>query len=242
MRVTVFSGAGMSADSGVPTFRDAETGLWANTDPYEISSSDAWRRHPERVFAWYLWRHHMMGNVSPNDGHRAVAAWQGYTEVDIVTQNIDNLHERAGSTRVHHLHGSLFQFHCDSCKANFEGTLPEMPEPAITVEPPECYCGGLVRPNVVWFGENLPSDAWNNSVAAVSAADLVITVGTSSVVYPAASLPEAAVQQGIPVIEVNPKPTPFSDQATVSLRETAATALPTLLQRLPELLSTIKQA
>ncbi|MDR3662676.1 MAG: NAD-dependent deacylase [Mycobacterium sp.] len=242
MRVTVFSGAGMSADSGVPTFRDAETGLWAQTDPYEISSSDAWRRHPDRVFAWYLWRHHMMGSVSPNDGHLAVAAWQDYALVDVVTQNIDNLHEQAGSTRVHHLHGSLFEFHCDSCRHIYDGALPAMPEPALSIEPPHCHCGGLIRPNVVWFGENLPTLAWDESVQAVGNADLVVTVGTSSVVYPAASLPEAAVQQGIPVVEVNPQPTPFSDRATVSLRETAANALPTLLQRLPELLPNVRPA
>ena len=112
----------------------------------------------------------------------------------------------------------------------------------IAIEPPECYCGGLVRPNVVWFGENLPSDAWNNSVAAVSTADLVITVGTSSIVYPAASLPEAAARSGIPVIEVNPKPTPFSEQATLCIRANAADVLPTLLQKLPELLPNVRPA
>lgn len=241
MRVTVFSGAGMSADSGVPTFRDAETGLWAKTDPYEISSADGWRRHPERVFAWYLWRHHLM-TVSPNAGHRAVAAWQDYADVDVVTQNVDNLHERAGSTKVHHLHGSIFEFHCDRCKSAFTGTLPAMPEPVETVDPPRCPCGGLIRPNVVWFGEQLPDDAWNNSVQAIENADLVVTVGTSAVVYPAAGLPEYAAAKGIPVIEVNPEATPFSDQATLCVRETAALALPTLLQRLPGLLPGIKPA
>lgn len=242
MHVTVFSGAGMSADSGVPTFRDAETGLWAKTDPYEISSADAWNRHPEKVWAWYLWRHYMMGKVTPNDGHRAVAAWQDYAEVHVVTQNVDNLHERAGSTRVYHLHGSLFEFHCDSCRNAYADQLPAMPEPTLAVDPPQCMCGGLIRPNVVWFGEALPSDAWDDSVAAIERTDLVITVGTSSIVYPAASLPETAAQSGIPVIEVNPKPTPFSDTATLCLRETAATALPTLLQRLPRLLPGIRPA
>jgi NAD-dependent deacetylase len=242
MRVTVFSGAGMSADSGVPTFRDVETGLWAKTDPYEISSIDAWNRHPEKVWAWYLWRHYMMGTVSPNDGHRAVAAWQDYSEVHVVTQNVDNLHERAGSTRVYHVHGSLFEFHCDTCHKPYPDQLPAMAEPMLAVDPPHCTCGGLIRPNVVWFGEALPEDAWDNSVQAVGDTDLVITVGTSSVVYPAAALPEAAVQQGIPVIEVNPNATPFSDQATLCIRESAATALPTLLQRLPELLPRIKRA
>lgn len=236
VRVTVFSGAGMSAESGVPTFRDVETGLWAKVDPYEISSSDGWRRHPEKVWAWYLWRHYMMKAVAPNDGHRAVAAWQDYADVRIVTQNVDDLHERAGSTNVYHVHGSLFHFRCDRCQSAYVGPLPEMPEPVEAVAPPVCDCGGLVRPNVVWFGEQLPSEAWERSVEAVVGADVAVVVGTSAVVYPAASLPELAVAEGVPVIEVNPERTPFSESATIALRETAATALPGLLQRLPVLL------
>ncbi len=226
----------MSAESGVPTFRDVETGLWANVDPYEISSSDGWRRHPEKVWAWYLWRHYMMDAVEPNNGHRAIAAWEDYADVHIATQNVDNLHERAGSSRVHHLHGSLFEFRCDRCELPFTGALPPMPEPVEVVEPPRCTCGGLIRPNVVWFGEGLPDDAWDGAVAAVAGADVVIVVGTSSIVYPAAGLPEAALANGIPVIEVNPQPTPLSAAATAVVRETSATALPGLLQRLPELL------
>ena len=237
MQVTVFSGAGISAESGVPTFRDVETGLWAKVDPYEISSAEGWRSHPERVWAWYLWRHHMMRVVAPNDAHRAVAAWEGYADVHVVTQNVDNLHERAGSSQVHHLHGSLFEFHCDQCLTEYQGEVPAMPEPAESVEPPRCQCGGLIRPNVVWFGEALPDDAWRRSVDAVVNSDLVVVVGTSSVVYPAAGLPEMAVASGTPVIEVNPQSTPLSNSATVSLRESAATALPGLLQRLHALLS-----
>lgn len=234
--MTVFSGAGISAESGVPTFRDVETGLWAKVDPYEISSSDGWRAHPERVWAWYLWRHYMMKAVLPNDGHRAVAAWQDYADVHVVTQNVDDLHERAGSGNVYHLHGSLFEFRCDSCGSIYHGELPAMPEPVETVEPPRCACGGMVRPSVVWFGEALPDDAWDRSVRAIAQTDVAIVVGTSAVVYPAAGLPEMALANGIPVIEVNPEPTPLSAAATLSLRETAATALPTLLQRLPALL------
>lgn len=226
----------MSAESGVPTFRDVETGLWANVDPYEISSSDGWQRHPAKVWAWYLWRHYMMDAVEPNNGHRAVAAWEDYADVHIATQNVDNLHERAGSSRVHHLHGSLFEFRCDHCQLPFTGALPAMPEPVEVVEPPSCTCGGLIRPNVVWFGEGLPDDAWDGAVAAVAGADVVIVVGTSSIVYPAAGLPEAALANGIPVIEVNPQPTPLSEAATAVVRETSATALPGLLQRLPDLL------
>jgi len=236
VQLTVLSGAGISAESGVPTFRDVETGLWAKVDPYEISSAEGWRNHPEKVWAWYLWRHYMMQNVEPNNGHRAVAAWQDYAEVHVVTQNVDDLHERAGSRRVYHVHGSLFQFRCDRCEGEYRDELPAMPEPVEAVSPPECECGGLVRPNVVWFGEALPDDAWQNSVDAVTNADLVVVVGTSSIVYPAAGLPELALAQGIPVIEVNPERTPLSDAATVSVRETAAGALPGLLQRLPSLL------
>jgi NAD-dependent deacetylase len=226
----------MSAESGVPTFRDAETGLWAKVDPYEISSADGWRRHPEKVWAWYLWRHYMMKSVQPNDGHRAVAAWQDGAGVDVVTQNVDDLHERAGSKRVHHLHGSLFSFRCDRCGLGYYGSLPAMPEPVETVEPPRCACGGMIRPDVVWFGEQLPTEAWDRSVEAIQRADVAIVVGTSSIVYPAAGLPELALAEGIPVIEVNPKETPLSDRVTISLREKAATSLPGLLQRLPALL------
>jgi NAD-dependent deacetylase len=236
VQVTVLTGAGISAESGVPTFRDVETGLWAKIDPYEISSADGWRRHPEKVWAWYLWRHYMMKTVEPNDGHRAVAAWQDYAEVHVVTQNVDDLHERAGSTRVYHLHGSLFEFRCDRCHQRYHGELPAMPEPVETVEPPTCACGGLIRPDVVWFGEALPTEAWQRSVDAVTAADVAIVVGTSAIVYPAAGLPELALANGIPVIEVNPERTPLSDSASISLREPAATALPSLLQRLPALL------
>ena len=107
IRIAVFSGAGISAESGVPTFRDDETGLWSKYDPYEISSTDGWQKHPERVWAWYLWRHHLVKEVQPNDGHRAVAAWQDYADVTVVTQNVDDLHEWAGSHPVHHLHDSL---------------------------------------------------------------------------------------------------------------------------------------
>jgi NAD-dependent deacetylase len=178
----------------------------------------------------------MMGAVDPNPGHLAVAAWEDYAEVHVVTQNVDNLHERAGSSRVYHLHGSLFEFRCDRCQTPYTGEFPAMPEPVEVVDPPRCSCGGLIRPNVVWFGEALPDVAWQQSVSAVSKSDLVIVVGTSSVVYPAAGLPEAALANGIPVIEVNPEQTPLSDSATVSLRESAATALPGLLQRLPTLL------
>ncbi|CAJ1498121.1 NAD-dependent deacylase [[Mycobacterium] burgundiense] len=239
MRIAVLTGAGISAESGVPTFRDDKNGLWAKFDPYELSSTQGWIDHPERVWAWYLWRHHLVQRVDPNDGHRAVADWEriaGIADVSVVTQNVDNLHERAGSSAVHHLHGSLFEFRCDNCNSAYTGELPDMPEPRLEAEPPQCDCGGLIRPDIVWFGEPLPDEPWEASVSAVRDADLLVVVGTSGVVYPAAGLPEMALAQGTVVVEVNPDPTPLSGDATVSLRESASTALPTLLQQLPSLL------
>ena len=237
MRITVLSGAGISAESGVPTFRDDKNGLWARFDPYELSSVQGWQRNPERVWGWYLWRHYLVGTVEPNAGHRAVAAWQDHAEVSVVTQNVDDLHERAGSSPVHHLHGSLFKFRCATCNLPYTGVLPEMPEPALEVEPPSCdHCGGLIRPDIVWFGEALPEEPWQRAVEATTAADVLVVVGTSGIVYPAAGLPEMAVARGTVVVEVNPEPTPLSSSATITMRESASTALPTLMQRLPALL------
>ncbi|OBJ67851.1 NAD-dependent deacylase [Mycobacterium sp. 1274756.6] len=236
MRIAVLSGAGISAESGVPTFRDDKNGLWARFDPYELSSIQGWQQHPERIWGWYLWRHHLVGQVAPNDGHRAVAAWEDHAEVTVVTQNVDDLHERAGSSTVHHLHGSLFRFRCAGCDAPYRGELPAMAEPALEVEPPLCGCGDLIRPDIVWFGEQLPTEPWQRAVEATQTADVVVVVGTSSIVYPAAGLPELALARGAAVVEVNPEPTPLSGSASAVLRESASAALPTLLQRLPELL------
>lgn len=237
MRVTVLSGAGISAESGVPTFRDDKNGLWARFDPYELSSTQGWHNNPERVWAWYLWRHYLVAQVEPNDGHRAIAAWQDHAEVTVVTQNVDDLHERAGSSPVHHLHGSLFEFRCERCNTPYTGTLPEMPEAMLEIEPPRCDCGGLIRPDIVWFGESLPEEPWQRAVEATETADVMVVVGTSAIVYPAAGLPEYALSRGVAVIEVNPEPTPLTSAATLSIRETAGQALPGLPQRIAALLA-----
>lgn len=236
MRIAVLSGAGISAESGVPTFRDDETGLWSKYDPYEVASTEGWETHPERVWAWYLWRHHLAKEVKPNPGHDAVAMWQDYADVTVITQNVDDLHERAGSRTVHHLHGSLTEFWCHTCGSRYHGPLPDMPEPVLEKEPLPCGCGGLIRPGIVWFGEQLPDGPWQAAVEAVLTADLVVVVGTSALVYPAATLPELALARGATVIEVNPEETPLSATVTASVRESAGAALPTLLQRLPGLL------
>jgi NAD-dependent deacetylase len=238
VRIAVLSGAGISAESGVPTFRDDKNGLWARFDPYELSSTQGWDQHPERVWAWYLWRHHLVQQTEPNDGHRALAAWEDFAEVTVVTQNVDNLHERAGSTRVHHLHGSLFEFRCAICDSPYLEELPDMSEPTLEEHPPTCaHCGGLIRPSIVWFGEPLPDAPWSAAVDAVRSADLLVVVGTSAVVYPAAGLPELALAQGTVVVEVNPEATPLSPTVTAAVRESASTALPRLLQDLPALLN-----
>lgn len=232
VRVTVLSGAGMSAESGVATFRDAQTGLWETFDPEELASPRAWRRQPDVVWAWYLWRHHLVKAVEPNAGHVAIAEWQKDADVRVITQNIDDLHERAGSRDVAHLHGSLFEFRCERCHSAYKDGLEDMPEPVAALDPPVCSCGGRIRPGVVWFGEALPDEPWQKAVDAVAEADVVVVVGTSGIVYPAAGLPSAALAQGIPVIEVNPDVTPLSGSATASIRDTAARALPGLLDRL----------
>jgi NAD-dependent deacetylase len=227
----------MSAESGVATFRDAETGLWATFDPDELATPQAWRRQPDVVWAWYLWRYQLVNSVEPNAGHRAVADWQRRAEVRVVTQNIDNLHERAGSEWVSHLHGSIFEFRCSRCGKAYHGELADIAAPVESIAPPVCSCGGTIRPGVVWFGEPLPDEPWQRAAEAVALADVLVVVGTSGIVYPAAGLPSAALAQGIPVIEVNPDVTPLSDSATATVRDTAARALPGLLDRLDELLS-----
>jgi NAD-dependent deacetylase len=236
MRVAVLSGAGISAESGVPTFRDDKNGLWARFDPYELSSTRGWESNPERVWGWYLWRHYLVADVAPNDGHRAIAAWQNDADVTVITQNVDDLHERAGSESVHHLHGSLFEFRCARCGKPYTEALPVMAEPAIEVEPPVHSCGGLIRPDIVWFGEALPDEPWQRAVEATEAADVMVVVGTSAIVYPAAGLADHALSRGTAVIEVNPEATPLTPSATISIRESASQALPGLLERLPALL------
>jgi NAD-dependent deacetylase len=236
--IVVLSGAGMSAESGIPTFRDAlmqtdlilswlmrpravlsAIHLWANFDRTEMTSTDGWHRNPDRVFAWYLQAQRLSKSIQPNRGHRAIADWQDQANVTVVTQNVDGLHERAGSRQVIHLHGSLDEFRCDTCGADYCGPVQH------EKTAPSCDCGGLIRPGAVWFGENLPDKAWKQAVAATQAADLLVVVGTSGLVHPAAGLPDFA-PTGAPIIEVNPKPTPLSRRAAISLRQKACDALP----------------
>lgn len=238
-RVVVVTGAGMSAESGVPTFRDARSGLWARYAAEDLATPEAWERDPAFVWAWYLSRFGSLASVEPNAGHRAVAAWAtvpATESVTVVTQNVDDLHERAGSQDVVHLHGSLASFRCSRCDTAYDGRVdvPDAGEPEPErLDPPVCVeCGGLVRPGVVWFGELLPLDEWDRAVALVESADLVLVVGTSGLVHPAAGLPVVARGAGATVVEVNPHETDTSDVAHHVWREKAAVALPALVEKL----------
>lgn len=231
--VEVFTGAGMSAESGLVTFRDKDTGLWSKVDPAALASVDSWAKDPEPMWAWYLWRSKLANQADPNAGHRAIGEWgelDGVERVGVTTQNIDNLHERGGADEVVHLHGSLFEYRCSSCSRPWEGEVEIPDEPVERMTPPACpLCGDLVRPGVVWFGEALPQREWALAEQRMREADLVIIVGTSGVVQPAASLPLIAAERGTPLLEISPEETELSRFADVSWRTTAAAGLPELV-------------
>jgi NAD-dependent deacetylase len=201
-RVTVLTGAGVSAESGIPTFREALTGLWARFSPEDLATPEAFARHPRVVWEWYRERREMVLRAEPNAAHRALARLErvpGAPRATILTQNVDGLHQRAGSTDVVELHGSLLRARCER-----EGTVVERwKEP--DDPPPRCAgCGARLRPDVVWFGEMLPEGALRRAMSAATACDAFLSVGTSNVVEPAASLPWAAAAAGAPVIVINP--------------------------------------
>lgn len=233
-RVVVVTGAGMSAESGVPTFRDALTGLWERFDPEELATQQAFRRNPARVFGWYLSRLRGAQEVDPHPGYHALVELAHLRGgLPIVTQNVDGLHRRAGSDDVIELHGSLLAFRClDGGHAYPIDRVLAIEDPAIDglVDPPQCpACGDPVRPCVVWFGEMLPLDALERAWSLVAAANVVLVVGTSAMVYPAAELPAIAKAAGATVVEINPIPTPFTPHADVYWPARAGEALPQLV-------------
>ena len=229
-KVVALTGAGISAESGLPTFRDPEDGLWNRYDPMQLASIEAWQEDPAMIWAWYLWRFERHHQVEPNPGHRALALWEKHSEVVVVTQNVDDLHERGGSSDVVHLHGNLSAFRCSDCQAPYTERVEAPHEPVPSLEPPKCpSCGGLIRPGVVWFGEMLPEGAIDRAVQEVQNADLVLSVGTSGIVAPASLLPGFAGARGVPVIEINPNQTEHSDEVTYAWRAAAASALPALV-------------
>jgi NAD-dependent deacetylase len=206
--IMVFTGAGISAESGIPTFRDRLTGLWARHDPQRLETAKAFRENPALVWGWYLWRRQQVLQAQPNTAHQAIARLaDGKRQVTVITQNIDDLHERAGSQDVVHLHGSLMIPKCFACHrpAEIIAAEQQMPHEGALVEPPRCRrCNRRLRPGVVWFGEDLPPRAWKTAAQSARNCDVMLSVGTSGVIMPAASLSELALAAGAAVIHINP--------------------------------------
>ena len=221
--VAVLTGAGISAESGVPTF---QTGFWAQYDPADLATPEGFERNPGFVWDWYAERRRTVKQVKPNPGHQALAEMQRRAaRFTLITQNIDGLHQLAGSTEVLELHGNIQRSRCWR-----ENTIVDAWEET-QVSPPTCpHCGSWLRPDVVWFGEMLPARILELAETASESCDVFFTVGTSAQVYPAAALPLAALNAGATVVEINPEITPFTPRATYSLRGPAGSVLPRLVR------------
>jgi NAD-dependent deacetylase len=227
--MVVLTGSGISAESGVPTFREAQTGFWERFDPQELATPGAFDRDPELVWDWYAWRRDLVAQAAPNPGHLALAEMQELDQnLTLVTQNVDGLHQRAGSRDVVELHGNIGRAKC-----SVEGV--EVEEFEESRSPPVCpSCGAPLRPDVVWFGEMLPPGALDAASEAARGADLFLSVGTSGLVYPAAALPYEALESGAALVEINPEGTPLTPHADYALRGPAGDVLPRLIRELSE--------
>ena len=224
--VCVLTGAGISAESGIPTFREAQTGLWEKYDPLDLATPEAFLRDPALVWKWYRWRRELVAGAEPNPGHRALAELARIVpRLTLVTQNVDGLHQRAGSRNVIEFHGNLF---VDQCFA--EGCVVDCDH---DVETPTCPgCGSPVRPGVVWFGEAIPEAGLNEAFAAAADCDIFLSVGTSSLVFPAAGLAGVAAESDAMIAEINPNPTEMSSRFHFSMAANAGTVLPELVDSL----------
>ncbi len=223
-RVAVLTGAGVSAESGVPTFRGAD-GLWRQYRAEDLATPDAFRRDPKLVWEWYDWRRQLIAKCRPNPAHHAIAILERRSaEFLLITQNVDGLHRLAGSVRMVELHGNLWRVRCTEEEKTTESLDVRLP-----VIPPRCRCGGLLRPDVVWFGEALPPEALQEAFDFAERCDVFFVVGTSAVVQPAASLPAVARRRGAYLVEVNLEPTPLTPLAHESYHGKAAEILPRLL-------------
>jgi NAD-dependent deacetylase len=226
--VTVSTGAGISVESGVPTFRDRQKGLWEKYNPEELSTPRAFLRDPRLVWEWYAWLRQQVAAAQPNAAHEALARLELLVpKFHLITQNIDGLHQRAGSRRVIELHGNITRTKC----FNENTVVAEWPETGDV--PPKCpNCGGNLRPDVVWFEEQLPEAEIDRAVEASTTCEVFISIGTSVVVYPAASLPFEALRSGATVVEINPRPTALTSKADFVLAGAAGVVLPELLKKL----------
>ena len=229
--VVALTGAGISAESGIPTFREAKTGLWSKYNPEELATPQAFSANPELVWNWYRWRQEIINQTEPNPGHFALAQMESYlTEQEsiftLITQNVDGLHQQAGNQQVNELHGNIHRSKCVDCdkiaqdNKTFIGEIPRC-----------ALCGGLLRPDVVWFGESLPQEALQTAWSASEDCDVFFSIGTSALVQPAASLPILALQNGATVIEINPNPTQISNLAGFVLEGPSGYVLPQLVEK-----------
>ncbi len=223
-RVAALTGAGMSAESGVPTFR-GQGGFWENRALQEMATPQGFARDPTAVWTWYDERRRQVGRCAPNEGHLALARYgRGHPDFRLITQNIDGLHAAAGSHDVIRLHGDLFRVRCTR-----DGTSREDRRVPLPVIPPLCECGALLRPDVVWFGETLPEDAIEAATESSTQAEVFLSIGTSALVYPAAGLPAIARRHGAYLVEINVEETPLSPLADEVIQARAAQVLPILL-------------
>jgi len=225
--VCVLTGSGISAESGVPTFRDAQTGLWEQYDPLQLATPEAFLNDPALIWKWYRWRRDLVANAEPNAGHHALVDMaEQVSDFTLITQNVDGLHQRAGSRNVIEYNGNLFEDRCfvEGCAVT-DGKDDSS-------EIPTCpACGSNMRPGVVWFGEAIPESALHNATKAASSCDLFFSIGTSSLVWPAAGLAETAREAGAGIVEVNPNATPLSNTSDFCFNHTAGNVLPELLSQ-----------
>ena len=221
-KIVFVTGAGISQESGIPTFRGKD-GYWRKYDPMKLASIDAFYDDPKLVWEWYEDRRKNILDVKPNEGHFAISQMEEFKDVVILTQNIDGLHQRSGSTNVLELHGSIIRIKCTVC--DFIDNITENFESL----PPKCKCGSMLRPDVVWFGEPLPQNIWQSAIKEASVCDVMVIVGTSLVVSPANTLPVYAKQNGAILIEVNPEKTVMSNDMTLSIQATSVGVLPKML-------------
>ncbi len=233
-RVVALTGAGISAESGVPTFR-GEGGLWKKHRPEELATPQAFGADPQLVWDWYIYRRNLIAATQPNPGHQALLELESLLgdAFTLITQNVDGLHARAGSKNIIELHGNIFVNRCNECHKRFS-------EDSLNFDqlPPECLsCGGAVRPGVVWFGEGLDSIAIEDAFSNSHQATLFLSIGTSAVVHPAASLPQIAKQNGAYLLEINPERTPLSSLADVVINGSSAKVLPPLVEKIAQVLS-----
>lgn len=242
-RICILTGAGISAESGIPTFRDRQTGLWQHYRAEDLATATAFERDPKLVWSWYQWRRQLVHEKKPNPAHLALAQWQKQAvqnnqQLTLITQNVDDLHEQAGST-VTHLHGHLWRNRCHTCGTPFENEAEVLDshkdasnfdDELITCQ----QCDGYIRPDIVWFGESLPEQAWRTAEDAATNCEVFISIGTSSLVYPAAGLAHLAKQNGAKVIEINPAPNP-NTRVNITLAEKAGVVMPLLMKLLKAL-------